>query len=157
MKGPTRYIEKGSLNLHLVFNGVSNRLKVFSRGGRMLFMVEARCDGARGSFDYAGGALPYGLYTIKNPRRVSSSGEGSSAFGPGIIELAGEEVMALPGRVEAGIHGGGLECPNSPPTVGGKVLPSLRLKKEDFEQVFSQVEMHWMLGKPGSCVLSVYK
>ena len=104
-----------------------------------------------------GGALPYGLYIITQTKKVSPNDGESSASGLGSIELFGEEVMALPGRVKAVINGGGLECPNSPPTVDGKVLPSLRLRNGDFERVFSTVEMNLGFGKPGSCVLSVYK
>ena len=142
-------------DVHLVFNGASNLLKFFVRGGKMLFMVSARCDGANGPFDYAGGAMSYGMYSLQDPKRFPPDSPQSSIFGPWFVE-----VLQNQGRMNTmpaiyGIHGGGFGRPNYPPGPGGKSYKCIRLQNQDMELLGSKLQEQMGFGK--HFTLSVYK
>lgn len=91
-------------DIHVVVNGDSQKLTVFSREGKNLFSCPARCFGQHNDWTSKNGDTPPGLYQIG----VIYDTTGETPYGEycvDLIDLEGQETGN--GRAGISLHGGG--------------------------------------------------
>lgn len=98
----------GEKDVHFVVNTATHRLKCFLAGGKMKYMIEARCEGVGGSCEYRYGATPPGLYKCGSPEMIPLSDPESASYGPWFVDLIEQQNQERSrGRAGVGVHGGG--------------------------------------------------